>query len=169
MEKKILIVIIVFMVLAALIYLQLSNKKDSSNVPTIGQFNLPNTSTTTPPPTSGPTTTATPTPAKLQAMDIKIGTGSAVKSGDTIKIDYLGTLANGQKFDSSYDRGQPFEVQIGVGKVIKGWDQGVIGMKVGGKRRLVIPPELGYGEKGAGGVIPPNATLVFDLELLEIK
>jgi len=106
---------------------------------------------------------------QLRIEDEKLGDGSEVKSGDTIVIHYTGTLENGQKFDSSLDRGQPFETQIGVGKVIKGWDQGVIGMKVGGKRKLTIPSDLAYGEQGIKGAIPPNATLIFDLELLEIK
>jgi len=105
---------------------------------------------------------------ELKIEDIKEGTGPAVKSGDTIKIHYLGTLTNGQKFDSSYDRNQPFETQIGVGNVIKGWDIGVAGMKVGGKRRLTIPPDMGYGAQVMGS-IPANSTLIFDLELLEIK
>lgn len=105
----------------------------------------------------------------FKVEDLKIGTGSAVKSGDKIKINYIGTLVDGKKFDSSYDRGQPFETQIGVGQVIKGWDLGVLGMKVGGKRKLTIPPELGYGEKGAGEVIPPNATLIFEVELVAIN
>jgi peptidylprolyl isomerase len=108
-------------------------------------------------------------PSGLQIQDIKIGTGKAVKSGDTISVNYIGTLLNGTKFDSSYDRGQPFETQIGVGQVIKGWDEGMIGMKVGGKRKLVIPPELGYGATGAGTTIPPNSTLVFEVELMGIK
>jgi FKBP-type peptidyl-prolyl cis-trans isomerase len=107
---------------------------------------------------------------KLKIEDLKVGTGSAeVKSGDTISINYVGTLTDGTKFDSSYDRGEPFETQIGVGQVIKGWDEGVIGMKVGGKRRLTIPPDLGYGEQGAGAQIPPNATLIFEVELMGIK
>ncbi|MCL4384024.1 FKBP-type peptidyl-prolyl cis-trans isomerase [Patescibacteria group bacterium] len=113
-----------------------------------------------------------PTPStmsQLKIEDLKIGTGSAVKAGDTILINYVGTLLNGQKFDSSYDRGQPFETQIGVGQVIKGWDEGVVGMKVGGKRRLTIPPELAYGDRGAGNVIPPKSTLVFEVELVSIK
>ncbi|MBI2026092.1 MAG: FKBP-type peptidyl-prolyl cis-trans isomerase [Candidatus Levybacteria bacterium] len=105
----------------------------------------------------------------LKIEEEKIGEGREVKSGDTIVIHYTGTLENGQKFDSSLDRNQPFETQIGVGKVIKGWDEGVIGMKVGGKRRLTIPPGLAYGEQGIQGAIPPNSTLIFELELLEIK
>lgn len=104
----------------------------------------------------------------LKIEDEKIGEGREVKSGDTIAIHYLGTLENGQKFDSSYDRGQPFQTQIGVGAVIKGWDEGVIGMKVGGKRRLTIPAELGYGNQ-AVGPIPANSTLIFEVELMGIK
>ena|SRR3972149_2348167 len=111
----------------------------------------------------------TPSVKELKIEDEKLGEGAEVKSGDTIVIHYTGTLENGQKFDSSLDRGQPFETQIGVGKVIKGWDQGVIGMKVGGKRKLTIPSNLAYGEQGIPEAIPPNATLVFELELLEIK
>lgn len=105
---------------------------------------------------------------KLQIEDIKVGTGQEVTSGDTVVMHYKGTLSNGEKFDSSYDRGTPFETRIGVGQVIQGWDMGVPGMKVGGKRKLVIPPALGYGERGIGP-IPGNATLIFEVELLEIK
>lgn len=107
--------------------------------------------------------------SQLKIEDQKVGTGAEVKSGDTISIHYQGTLEDGTKFDSSYDRGKPFETQIGVGKVIQGWDQGVVGMKVGGKRKLIIPSELGYGERGAGNIIPPNATLIFEVELIGIK
>ena len=110
-----------------------------------------------------------PNGANMKIDEIQEGTGQEVKSGDTVVMHYSGTLADGTKFDSSYDRNQPFETQIGVGQVIKGWDQGIPGMKVGGKRRLTIPPELGYGEQGAGGVIPPNATLIFEVELVDIK
>ena len=105
---------------------------------------------------------------ELKIEDLKIGTGKAVKSGDTVSINYVGTLENGTKFDSSYDRNQPFETQIGVGQVIKGWDQGVVGMKVGGKRKLTIPYQLAYGENGYGP-IPPKATLIFEVELVSIK
>ena len=104
----------------------------------------------------------------LKIEDVKVGTGPEVKSGDTIKIHYNGTFEDGKKFDSSYDRGQPFETQIGVGRVIEGWDKGVPGMKVGGKRKLIIPGNLGYGPQGMPGAIPPNATLLFDVELIEI-
>ncbi len=104
----------------------------------------------------------------LKIEDIKVGTGKEVKSGDTVVINYTGTLQNGTKFDSSYDRGQPFETQIGTGQVIKGWDLGVVGMKVGGKRKLIIPPDLGYGAQSVGS-IPPNSTLIFEVELIDIK
>lgn len=113
-------------------------------------------------------TTQETAPADLKIEDITEGTGPAVKTGDTIRIHYKGTLTNGTKFDSSYDRNEPFETQIGVGTVIKGWDLGVIGMKVGGKRKLTIPPSLGYGDQSAG-TIPPNSTLIFEVELVEIK
>jgi len=115
-----------------------------------------------------PSTSQSATSSKLKVEDIKIGTGKEVKSGDTIIIHYKGTLTDGTKFDSSYDRGTPFETQIGVGKVIQGWDKGVIGMKVGGKRKLTIPPELGYGAQ-AVGPIPANSTLIFEVELIDVK
>lgn len=106
----------------------------------------------------------------LQITDEVIGTGAEAKAGDTVTVNYSGTLLNGKKFDSSYDRGTPFSFQLGVGGVIKGWDQGVSGMKVGGKRKLVIPPELAYGSREMGnGAIPANSTLVFEVELLGVK
>lgn len=105
--------------------------------------------------------------------DTVAGTGAAPKTGQTCVMHYTGWLykdgARAEKFDSSVDRGQPFEFPIGTGRVIKGWDEGVASMKVGGKRTLIIPPQLGYGARGAGGVIPPNATLIFDVELLDVK
>ena len=113
------------------------------------------------------------TPSGLQITDTKVGDGAAPKTGQTCVMHYTGWLweanAKGKKFDSSVDRGQPFEFQIGLGMVIKGWDEGVATMKVGGKRTLLIPPNLGYGTRGAGGVIPPNATLLFEVELLGVK
>ena len=109
------------------------------------------------------------TPSGLKYVDLVTGTGESPKPGQTVTVHYTGTLENGSKFDSSVDRGQPFTFQIGLGQVIKGWDEGVAGMKVGGKRTLVIPPDLGYGARGAGGVIPPNATLKFEVELLDVK
>jgi peptidylprolyl isomerase len=109
----------------------------------------------------------------LKITDTVVGTGATPKTGQTCVMHYTGWLyedgAKGQKFDSSVDRGEPFEFRIGTGQVIKGWDEGVATMKVGGKRTLVIPAELGYGARGAGGVIPPNATLIFDVELLGVK
>lgn len=117
--------------------------------------------------------TMTTTASGLQIQDIQVGTGATPKRGQTCVMHYTGWLyVNGQKgkkFDSSVDRGEPFEFPIGAGRVIKGWDEGVATMKVGGKRTLIIPPDLGYGARGAGGVIPPNATLIFDVELLGVK
>jgi peptidylprolyl isomerase len=113
------------------------------------------------------------TPSGLKIIDIKIGTGAACNPGQTCVMHYTGWLyqngVKGQKFDSSVDRGTPFEFPLGKHQVIAGWDEGVATMKVGGKRTLIIPPELGYGARGAGGVIPPNATLMFDVELLGVK
>ena len=113
------------------------------------------------------------TPSGLQIIDTKVGAGASPKTGQTCVMHYTGWLyengAKGKKFDSSVDRGQPFEFPIGTHRVIAGWDEGVATMKVGGKRTLIIPPQLGYGERGAGGAIPPNATLIFDVELIGIK
>ena len=105
---------------------------------------------------------------KLIMEDLVVGNGAAATSGQKVTVHYTGWLTNGTKFDSSKDRGDPFVFPLGKGHVIKGWDEGVQGMKVGGVRRLTIPPQLGYGARGAGGVIPPNATLVFEVELLAV-
>ena len=130
--------------------------------------------TTSPPPAAA--TTATAPPTELVITEISEGQGAAVQAGQIAVVHYTGWLYDpaagehkGQKFDSSLDRNEPFAVPLGAGQVIAGWDQGVPGMKVGGKRRLTIPPHLAYGDSGAGGVIPPGATLVFDVELVRIE
>jgi FKBP-type peptidyl-prolyl cis-trans isomerase len=110
----------------------------------------------------------TTTPSGLQYWDIVVGTGATAVPGKMVKVHYSGFLTTGKKFDSSRDRGEPFIFPLGEGQVIKGWDEGVAGMKVGGQRQLRIPPQLGYGSEGAGDAIPPNATLIFDVELLEV-
>ena len=107
--------------------------------------------------------------SELIIEDLVTGNGDTAKAGQYVTVHYTGWLTNGQKFDSSLDRNDPFEFRLGAGQVIRGWDQGVAGMQVGGKRKLTIPPELGYGARGAGGVIPPNATLVFEVELLAVN
>ncbi len=121
---------------------------------------------------SGPTKVTgepTKTPSGLEYWDIKVGTGAVAQAGHKVKVDYTGWLTNGKKFDSSVGTGHPFEFMLGAGQVIKGWDQGVAGMKVGGKRQLRIPPDLAYGAKGYPGAIPPSATLIFDVELIDTK
>ena len=109
------------------------------------------------------------TKSGLKYIELKEGTGDAAKAGDTVQVHYTGWLKDGTKFDSSLDRKEPFEFPLGKGRVIKGWDEGVAGMKPGGKRKLIIPPELGYGKRGAGNKIPPDAELTFEVELLKIK
>src|SRR5918996_361729 len=107
--------------------------------------------------------------SELKIEDLQVGTGEEAKAGKTVSVHYTGWLENGTKFDSSHDRRQPFSFKLGGGQVIRGWDEGVAGMKIGGKRKLTIPASLGYGPRGAGGVIPPNATLVFEVELLGVR
>src|ERR1700691_867379 len=121
---------------------------------------------------SGPTKVTgepTKTASGLEYWDIKIGTGPTAQTGQHVKVDYTGWLTNGKKFDSSVGTGRPIEVLLGAGQVIKGWDEGIAGMKVGGKRQLRIPPDLAYGAKGYSGLIPPNSTLIFDVRLVEAK
>jgi FKBP-type peptidyl-prolyl cis-trans isomerase len=129
----------------------------------------PNRSTASSP--SSPTKVngqSTTTASGLQYWDIVVGTGATAVPGKPVSVHYTGWLTSGEQFDSSVDRGKPFVFSLGEGQVIKGWDEGVAGMKAGGKRQLRIPPALGYGDSGAGGAIPPNATLIFDVELLEV-
>ncbi|MDD5530608.1 MAG: FKBP-type peptidyl-prolyl cis-trans isomerase [bacterium] len=109
------------------------------------------------------------TPSGLKYIDMKVGTGKVAESGKKVFVHYTGWLEDSTKFDSSVDRGQPFGFDLGAQQVIKGWDEGVVGMKVNGKRKLIIPSALGYGERGAGGVIPPNATLIFEVELMDVQ
>ncbi|MEB3254248.1 MAG: FKBP-type peptidyl-prolyl cis-trans isomerase [Synechococcus sp.] len=109
------------------------------------------------------------TASGLKITELAVGEGAEAAAGQTVVVHYRGTLENGKQFDASYDRGTPFTFPLGAGRVIKGWDEGVVGMKVGGKRKLVIPSDLAYGSRGAGGVIPPNATLIFEVELLDVQ
>ncbi len=109
------------------------------------------------------------TDSGLKYIDLVAGEGATPQSGQGVSVHYTGLLENGKKFDSSHDRNKPFNFTIGIGRVIQGWDEGVMTMQVGGKRKLIIPPELGYGAQGAGGVIPPNAILIFEVELLAIR
>lgn len=123
-------------------------------------------------PPAGPTKVTgdpTKTASGLEYWDIKVGTGAVAQTGQHVKVDYTGWLTNGKKFDSSVGTGKPFDFMLGASQVIKGWDEGVAGMKVGGKRQLRIPPDLAYGAKGYPGAIPPNSTLIFDVQLVEVK
>ena len=131
----------------------------------------PAASSAAPAPTPTPVRPAEPPPsiADLKKVDVVVGKGPEAKAGDVVSVHYVGTLPDGKKFDASRDHGKPFEFPLGAGRVIKGWDLGVAGMKVGGKRKLTIPYQLAYGEEGSPPVIPPKATLLFEIELLEIK
>lgn len=132
----------------------------------------PAAKTTAKPAASGPTKVTgepTKTPSGLEYWDIKVGTGAVAQTGKNVKVDYTGWLTNGKKFDSSVGTGKPFDLLLGGGQVIKGWDEGIVGMKVGGKRQLRIPPDLAYGQRGYPGVIPANSTLIFDVRLVDVK
>lgn len=153
-NNKIITALIIFVFILAFYFL--------TKNPSIPETNISETNQTTMP------TLAPSKVTELIIEDTKIGTGNEVKSGDNISIHYTGTLEDGTKFDSSYNRGQPLETQIGVGQVIEGWDKGIVGMKVGGKRKLTIPYQMAYGEDGYGP-IPSKATLIFEVELMDIK
>ncbi len=124
---------------------------------------------TTQPAAPAPADAATEAPTSLQVTDVKVGTGVEATDGKKVTVNYTGTLTDGTKFDSTKDHGQPFSFVLGSGMVIAGWDQGVKGMKEGGARKLIIPPHLAYGNRSVGGVIPPNSTLVFEIELLKVE
>lgn len=147
-------IIAVVAIVIGIVVLQLQRKPSSQSQAQQAQ--------TTPPPAAHQDT------GGLQSTDEEVGTGAEAVSGKKVSVNYVGTLTNGTKFDSSYDRNQPFSFTLGAGEVIKGWDQGVAGMKVGGKRKLVIPPDLGYGAQ-AQSSIPANSTLVFEVELLGVQ
>lgn len=164
MTKNILIItIIVILVGLAVWYLMYKNGQIKNDI-----YGSPSPTPTPTPDLQVSPGPVTQLPGGLKIQDIVVGTGQEAKVGKTLSVHYVGALENGTKFDSSIDRGEPFNFVLGAGQVIKGWDQGFAGMKVGGKRILVIPPSLGYGSSGAGGVIPPNATLVFEVELVSV-
>lgn len=165
MTNKYLLAYGFLILLAAGVIISLNQKKptnpfDSTPIsfPTLGPTPLP-----TAPPTQPP-----PSITKLTTIDAQIGTGSPAASKNIVTVNYTGMLIDGKVFDSSVGK-QPFTFEVGTGKVIPGWDQGILGMRVGGKRRLIIPPDLAYGEKGIPGAIPPNSALIFDVELLDVK
>jgi peptidylprolyl isomerase len=161
------VVIVIILLLIGGVWLLFGTSKKADNT---SSANTSSAKTSNPTITmKEPALSTNTTPDGLKIEVIKKGSGPQVKSGDTVSIDYIGELQDGSVFDSSYKRGTPFETQIGVGQVIKGWDEGVVGMQVGEERRLTIPPELGYGATGAGSSIPPNATLLFDVTLRGIK
>jgi FKBP-type peptidyl-prolyl cis-trans isomerase len=151
-----------------------STENTTTSTTTTGSVSAANPAASAAPTASAPSATgAAPvtTASGLKIEDLVVGTGATAENGKTVSVNYTGWLADEAhtKFDSSYDRGQPLQFPLGQGQVIRGWDEGVAGMKVGGKRRLTIPPNLGYGSRGAGGVIPPNATLIFEVELVDVK
>jgi len=158
--------LLALLVVAALGCQQSQSGSTSSSTTTSSASETPAPSTT---PSTAPAAGEVTMPNGLKYVDLKVGDGTLAESGKTVVVHYTGWLTDNTKFDSSVDRGEPFSFQLGAGQVIRGWDEGVKGMRVGGKRKLTIPPDLGYGERGAGGAIPPNATLVFDVEVLEVR
>jgi peptidylprolyl isomerase len=178
MEKSKVAAIVALVVLCAVIYLSQRPAIEKAEKTEQAQKAAAAKPAATPPPPPAPTAAPTKSTSDsdipktvdhLIKKDIKVGTGAEAKAGDTVTVNYKGTLTDGSQFDSSYDRHEPFSFQLGAGNVIKGWDEGVQGMKVGGKRKLIIPSDLGYGAQGHPPVIPGNATLVFEVELLKVE
>lgn len=167
MTQKVLAITILIVFVAIAIWFLMQKNNQNAEV----------LSSNSPVPTATPTVTLSPTPEASQQIkydnglivqDVVVGTGKAAANGDTLSAHYVGKLENGQTFDNSYDRGQPIGFVLGAGQLIKGWELGLVGMKEGGKRKLVIPAVLGYGASGAGNLIPPNATLFFEIELVAV-
>jgi peptidylprolyl isomerase len=165
-------VVLMLVCVGVLVFTQISGQKDAA----IGNSSLAQPTTTVTPENNTPIKSntmseanAVTTASGLKYIELEEGTGAIPQTGQTVEVHYTGTLTDGTKFDSSRDRNQTFKFKIGTGQVIKGWDEGVISMKVGGRRQLIIPSELGYGARGAGGVIPPNSTLIFDVELISAQ
>lgn len=152
MKENIIIGVLIIVIIVTAGYVFAPKSQENANVST----------------TTQPSVSEAPTNEKVKTEDLVVGQGAEATPTSTVKVHYKGTLEDGTQFDSSYDRNEPFETQLGVGAVIKGWDQGIPGMKVGGKRKLTIPPGLAYGPAGQGS-IPPNSTLIFEVELLEVK
>ncbi len=170
MVKKTFIFVVVIVVVGVAGWFFVNKAKNASKVSDISSV-VSETPDATPTPTTMEDSKSgwIKLPNGLQIQDTVVGYGKEAHEGDIVSAHYSGTLDDGTKFDSSYDRGEPFAFALGGGMVIKGWDIGLVGMKVGGKRKLIIPPDLGYGERGAGGVIGPNATLHFDIELMAVQ
>lgn len=172
MVKNTFIYIVVIALISIAGWFFINKARNASKVSDINSITS-ETSDSTPTPTSTVEDSKTQgwikLPNGLQVQDVSVGYGKEAHEGDMVAAHYSGTLSDGTKFDSSYDRGQPFSFVLGGGMVIKGWDIGLVGMKVGGKRKLIIPPDLGYGERGAGEIIGPNTTLYFDIELVDVQ
>ena len=167
--KRAITIVVALVALAAMGCNQSKTESTSSSTTSTGAVATPADTSTPAPATGGAAANEVAMPSGLKYQDLQVGNGALAESGMTASVHYTGWLTDGTKFDSSVDRGAPFSFRIGAGQVIRGWDEGVKGMRVGGKRKLTIPPDLGYGAQGAGGVIPPNATLVFDVELLGVR
>lgn len=169
-NNKLWIVALVLLVVAAVVFLRfgLNNTKPTATPELTTTLSTPPSPLTSSSPPATSSATIQPIMSELKIEDLTVGTGDEAVAGKLITVNYLGTLLDGTKFDSSYDRNAPFQFTLGAGEVIKGWDEGFAGMKVGGKRKLTIPPELGYGSMATGG-IPANSTLVFEVELLKVE